>query len=49
MVKIQKHWKMCDIILSHTKMAAIDSKSRHILTISKKNGDCEQPIRNLLG
>ena len=49
MVKIQKNWKMCDIILSHTKMAAIDSKSRHISTISQKNGDCEQPIRNLLG
>ena len=40
---------MCDIILSHTKMAAIDSKSCHISTISQKNGDCEQSIKNLLG
>ena len=40
---------MCDIILSHTKMAAIDSKSHHILMISQKNGDCEQSIKNLLG
>ena len=36
-VKIRKNWKMCDIILSHTKMAAIDGKSCHFLTISQKN------------
>ena len=40
---------MCDIILSHTKMAAIDCKSCHISTISQKNGDCEQSTKNLLG
>jgi len=28
---------MCDIILSHTKMAAIDGKLHHISTISQKN------------
>ena len=39
---------MFDIIPSHTKMAAIDSKSRHISMISQKNGDCEQSIKNFL-